>query len=453
MRLAALLLLASSSTTAQTTTTVPYKSCAVPSFDWATYSTSTTARMYGMRGTYSSGYIYAAGFVKSTIDASTPEGVATKGKFALTGPYSRTDPSGSDSVTITEDLISYTTAQGAKENAGGTWGQYEVGVVKINAVTGKPEDLFVWEGHGLDETTGVAAKDGTLAVSGHFTGELTAKLSDGTTKTILNSNIDEGGFANNTDQFHPNTKDASGDSGVDDGFVIIASAETGVADWIVHYPKSDKDAQIIDVDIDANGNVIGAGYSCMLDSVTDVKICEGVVALFAGADGELLWEKKLPQLGAVLRISYDESSAAVYATGTTTFSGMTNKGDANSANPLCAHDTCSVVLQISMVDASVGWERTLQGSPRWGVFGQNGGITVDVDGPFIYAAVDDTGETNSTTIAGSPYAVCMSDESTAALTQFEYEISTSKLVTAEDCPEGTTYYGRDTPQASQPPKP
>ena len=49
---------------------------------------------------------------------------------------------------------------------------------------------------------------------------------------------------------------------MDDGFVIKASATTGKAAWIKHYPESNRDAQVVGVDVDASGNVFGSGYSC-----------------------------------------------------------------------------------------------------------------------------------------------------------------------------------------------
>ena len=36
-------------------------------------------------------------------------------------------------------------------------------------------------------------------------------------------------------------RDYTCQTGVDDGFIIKASADTGVADWIVHYPQSNQD--------------------------------------------------------------------------------------------------------------------------------------------------------------------------------------------------------------------
>ena len=70
-----------------------------------------------------------------------------------------------------------------------------MGVAKIDAVTGEPKDFFVWHGHGLDETSGLAASGDYIAISGQFTGHLAATLADGNTKTIWNSNVGEGGIA------------------------------------------------------------------------------------------------------------------------------------------------------------------------------------------------------------------------------------------------------------------
>ena len=63
------------------------------------------------------------------------------------------------------------------------------------------------------------------------------------------------------DQFHA-AGGGSQHTGVDDGFVIKASATTGQAEWIKHYPESNRDAQVVGVDVDASGNVFGSGYSC-----------------------------------------------------------------------------------------------------------------------------------------------------------------------------------------------
>ena len=100
-----------------------------------------------------------------------------------------------------------------------------------------------------------------LAISGHFAGNLSAKLTDGSVATILNSNTAPGELPDAADQFHA-AGGGSQHTGVDDGFVIKASATTGKAAWIKHYPESNRDAQVVGVDVDASGNVFGSGYSC-----------------------------------------------------------------------------------------------------------------------------------------------------------------------------------------------
>merc|ERR1711957_942659 len=126
----------------------------------------------------------------------------------------------------------------------------------------------------------------------------TAVLIDDTSKTIWNSNIEEGGVPDQADQFHPNQKDASAHTGNDDGFVIKARASDGKADWIVRYPASNKDSQIIGVDFDGSGNVFGSGYKCSQGMDADAKVCEGIVAKMKNTDGSIEWETPLPDLGA-----------------------------------------------------------------------------------------------------------------------------------------------------------
>lgn len=139
------------------------------------------------------------------------------------------------------DLESYSALAGAKENAGGSFGQYDIGMAKINRLTGVPENFVVIKGDAMDETTGLAAKGDAVVLSGHFTGHLASQLADGSVKTIWNSNVGEGGIADDADQFHPNQKDASANTGNDDGFVIKASSETGTVEWMTHYPRKSKE--------------------------------------------------------------------------------------------------------------------------------------------------------------------------------------------------------------------
>jgi len=417
------------------TPTTTFKGCSTPSFEWATYSNKSTGSFKPLRAAYANGNVFAAGLVKSTID---PDVTTVTGEYelSLTGPYSVSDVTGTNAVTYTADLESYSAAVGAIENGGGTWGQYDVGVAKIDAATGEPKDFFMWKGDGLDETSGLAASGDSIAVSGHFTGHLEALLADGTTKTIWNSNVGVGGIALDADQFHPNNRNSHALSGVDDGYIIKASAITGLTDWIVHWPKSNQDAEILAVDFDSSMNVFAAGYSCNQAEDAEFKTCDAVVGMFSSDDGALIWEKTFPDLGALFTIKWDSvklfEEAGLYVTGTTTYGGS-NKGNPKD-HPLCDHDSCSVIMRLSSTDGEMQWTRTVKGSPRWGLFDQSGGLVIgERDDPFIYVAMDDTGEgavQEATLHTGTSYGGCLS---AAGIFTPEYHIFMKKVVVPDDC--------------------
>jgi len=419
-----------------------YKGCEVPSFEWATFATRTAARTKGLRGAISGDYIFAAGNVRSNSDAETDPGMI---QIGLTGPFSVSDPTGIVAKTIEVDVMSYPESAGYKENAGGSFGQYEIGVSKIDRNTGEPKDLFVYGGYGMDELSGLAAKGDAIAISGHFTGNLTADLVDGIKKTLWNSNIEEGGVPDQADQFHPNMKDNAGHTGVDDGFVIKARSSDGKADWIVRYPESNKDSQVVSVDIDGDGNIFGSGYKCTQADGAEEKVCDGIVAKMDSTNGSVIWEKTFPELGAAFFLKYDSEDESLYISGTTTYGGAA-KG--KKEHSLCAHDTCAITLRISAEDGSVHWERSAKGSPRWGIVDATGGVELATasDGPYIYVAFDDVGddEEGITSLdAGTHYAGCKNGDTITP----EYEIETSRVMTETDCPEGSTFVPRNDDQA------
>ena len=132
---------------AAVTRALTFQSCEVPQFEWATYGNRVTGRMYGMTAAVNDEHIFAAGFLKSTLDPTADGFVDTTTDYAITGPYTSADSDGSNAVTVNVDLKSYPTSGGAAENAGGSWRAYEVGVVKIDKTTGEPvhrlaSDLF-----------------------------------------------------------------------------------------------------------------------------------------------------------------------------------------------------------------------------------------------------------------------------------------------------------------------
>jgi len=190
-----------------------FKGCSTPSFEWATYDNQATASFKPKRGAYANGYVFAAGMVRSNIDTDKTTPDPNKQELSLIGPFTESDATGTNAVTKKAKLQSYSASAGAKENIGGSWHQYDIGVAKIDANTGEPKDFFSWGGDSLEETAGLAASGDSIVVSGHFTGKLSALLADGNTKVIWNSNVGEGGVALDEDQFNPNEKKSHADSG------------------------------------------------------------------------------------------------------------------------------------------------------------------------------------------------------------------------------------------------
>mmetsp|Transcript_28628 Transcript_28628/g.42324 ORF Transcript_28628/g.42324 Transcript_28628/m.42324 type:complete len:626 (-) Transcript_28628:52-1929(-) len=231
---------------------------------------------------------------------------------------------------------------------------------------------------------------------------------------------------------------------------------------MVHYPQSNQDAEIVSLDFDASNNVFGAGYSCSKGVEDEFKVCDGVIAMFASSDGEQMWEKVFPDMGAFFEIKFDhhqgfddlEQGGALYVTGTTTYAGSTAGNPKD--HPYCDHDSCSVILRLSPIDGEVQWVRTVKGSPRWGIFDMKGGLELaveDLDGPYIYVAMDDTGEGDvevASLNTGTPYGGCLSKDGVFTP---EYHVFMKKVVVPSDCvfydPSGdSTFIPRDDPRAA-----
>lgn len=185
------------------------------------------------------------------------------------------------------------------------------------------------------------------------------------------------------------------------------------------------------VDFDDDMNVFGSGYQCTLVDGAKTKVCDGIVAMFDADTGAVLWENSFTDVGALFFVKWDREDGAIYVAGTTTYGG-----DAKGAkdHEHCPEDTCSVVMRLSSTDGSAQWVRTIKGSPRWGVFDQSGGLELaddEKDGPYLYVALDDTGEGGEASLQrGTPYGGCL-----ALNGQFtpEFHVLLKKVVTLEDC--------------------
>merc|ERR1712176_34961 len=239
-------------------------------------------------------------------------------------------------------------------------------------------------------------------------------------------------------------------NGYDDGFVISADGESGDANRMIAYPLSNRDSQTVGVDVDGDGNIYGAGYSCnAIDaSRTDedaTVVCNGFVAKFAAEDGAILWEKQFSELGASMWIVYDKDDESLYITGTTSYFGQPSEKETDTKDHKhCRHEICGVTMRLSAVDGTVEWVRTTKGTPRWNIFDNTGDIELAAssDGPYVYVAMDDIAEDGdvSSLDEGSPYAACRSNTD-GSLTP-EYEIVPLGVMKSSDCPAGSTFIPR-----------
>ena len=118
--------------------TLEFNTCEVPEFEWAVYGNRVTGRMYAMTAAVTGQFLFAGGFLKSTLNPEDEGFVESDADYAITGPFTSVDPDGSNGNTVTVDLKSYPTSGGATENAGGSFRGYEVGIAKIDLTTGQP---------------------------------------------------------------------------------------------------------------------------------------------------------------------------------------------------------------------------------------------------------------------------------------------------------------------------
>ena len=222
--------------------------------------------------------------------------------------------------------------------------QYELGMIKIDITTSRPEDDFVYYGEGQDETASLAVM--TLATPWPFQDTLSEVLAlnmamkqdpPSTTRIqmeLLTLNSNTNGTANLVQ--HPNTIK----NGFDDGFVISADADTGDAKWMVAHPKS--------IDLDADGNIYWACYSCTMGEDKFVT-CDGFLAKFSADDGSILWEQKFTDLGAA------ESDDSLYVRGTTTYFGEIS----DDKPPPKETGNCPNYVRSNQVSLGQGWQYRL----------------------------------------------------------------------------------------------
>lgn len=207
--------------------------------------------------------------------------------------------------------------------------------------------------------------------------------------------------------------------------------------------------------VDSAGNVYAVGYFCKPPVAGQASgaeycescevVCSAIVAKFKANDGSLLWKKEYPELEYASQLDIDEADAALY------FSGemYNGAGSAITSTPLdvdiqCAEHAsknCAMLARISLTDGATQWVRLVHGTT-----GQSYRSDAEVhlakaaDGPYVYVTFNEASLDGPASLdRGSAYAGCkLADGSVTP----EYDISITKVITAADCPAGSTFVPR-----------
>ena len=207
--------------------------------------------------------------------------------------------------------------------------------------------------------------------------------------------------------------------------------------------------------VDSAGNVYAVGYFCKPPVAGQASgteyckscevVCSAIVAKFKANDGSLLWKKEYPELEYASQLDIDEADDALY------FSGemYNGAGSAITSTPLdvdiqCAEHAsknCAMLARISLTDGATQWVRLVHGTT-----GQSYRSDAEVhlakaaDGPYVYVTFNEASLDGPASLdRGSAYAGCkLADGSVTP----EYDISITKVITAADCPAGSTFVPR-----------
>jgi hypothetical protein len=233
--------------------------------------------------------------------------------------------------------------------------------------------------------------------------------------------------------------------GAMDGFVLVLDSDL-VPIWAKRWPESavgseEYGSRCLGVDFDSSNNVFGVGYQCGTDS------CVGVMSKMAAADGSQVWEKVFTDAQHFERATIsNDGSGDFFVRGKL----ITTDSTVTAANPTpfgvsCAAEDCGVIARMSS-DGDLVWARTIEGADfTLSYFA--GEVELDATGqPYIYVAMKDAAVSGVVSLdSGTPYAGCK-DDTTGVVTP-AYEVSTTKMVTASDCPAGSTFVDTDSADA------
>ena len=306
----------------------------------------------------------------------------------------------------------------------GGWDQYEVGLVKVDATTGAPQDIVHFHGPGRDGAWSVAtnADDSKVVAGGRFTGNLTFTG----LPTIVSQN------SQHTGTMH--------DAVAADGWVATFDSDLTPL-WLKHWPKSPIGApnsyhnlgsRCLGAAFDASGDVMAVGYECNAT-------CIGAVSKMAGSDGTQAWEKKFTDVQSFERITMStDGSGDFFVRGKL----LTTTGVATAANPTplgvtCEAEDCGVIARMTSAGSLV-WARTIEGADFY--IGYFTGSRLELaanNEPYVYVAMQSAASSGPVSLdSGTPYAGCK--DANGVVTP-AYDVDATKMVTASDCPAGSTF--------------
>ena len=315
----------------------------------------------------------------------------------------------------------------------GGWDQYEVGLVKVDATTGAPQNIVHFHGPGRDGAWSVAtnADDSKVVAGGRFSGNLTFTG----LPTIVSQN------SQHTGTMH--------DAVAADGWVATFDSDLTPL-WLKHWPKSPIGApnsyqspgsRCLGASFDASGDVMAVGYECNAT-------CIGAVSKMAGSDGTQAWEKKFTDVQSFERITMStDGSGDFFVRGKL----LTTTSVATAANPdpfgvACEASTCGLIARMTS-DGALVWARTIEGASE--SIGHFSGRRVELatnNEPYIYLAMQAAAASGPVSLdSGTKYAGCKDD--TTGVVMPAYEVSTTVMVTASDCPSGSTFVDTDSADA------
>ena len=302
----------------------------------------------------------------------------------------------------------------------GGWDQYEVGLVKVDATTGAPQNIVHFHGPGRDGAWSVAtnADDSKVVAGGRFSGNLTFTG----LPTIVSQN------SQHTGTMH--------DAVAMDGWVATFDSDLTPL-WLKQWPKSPIGApnsyqspgsRCLGASFDASGDVMAVGYECNAT-------CIGAVSKMAGSDGTQAWEKKFTDVQSFERITMStDGSGDFFVRGKL----LTTTSVATAANPdpfgvACEASTCGLIARMTS-DGALIWARTIEGASEYinAFSGRRVALAANNE-PYIYLAMQSAARSGPVNLdSGTSYAGCK--DSNGVVTP-----AYDKILTASDCTGGSTF--------------